>query len=89
VTARLDPLSLGIAAAITAALVMLVLGIAGNVGIYESAVDMMAGWHVFFSISVGGIIAGMLEAAVISFVVVYFGTALYNTLATRRSRALS
>lgn len=50
--------------AIISSIVMLVLGIAGNLGIYEGAVDMMAAWHMFFSLSFAGIIGGMVEAAI-------------------------
>ncbi len=76
--AKLNPLALGGAAAILAALIMLLLGILGNIGVYTGAVDMMQQWHVFFSLSIGGIIAGMAEAAVISFVFVYLFGFIYN-----------
>ncbi len=79
--AKLNPLALGGAAAILAALIMLLLGILGNIGVYTGAVDMMQQWHVFFSLSIGGIIAGMAEAAVISFVFVYLFGFVYNKLA--------
>jgi hypothetical protein len=72
------PLALGGAAAIVAAIIMLLLGILGNVGIYTGSVEMMQQWHMFFSLSIGGIIAGMVEAAVITFVFVYLFGLLYN-----------
>jgi len=78
---KLNALALGRAAAIVAAVIMLLLGILGNLGIYAGAVDMMRQWHMFFSLSIGGIIAGMIEAAIISFVFVYFFGWLYNKLA--------
>ena len=78
---KLNALALGCAAAIVAAVIMLLLGILGNLGIYTGAVDMMRQWHMFFSLSIGGIIAGMIEAAIISFVFVYFFGWLYNKLA--------
>ncbi len=75
------PLALAGAAAIVAAVVMLLLGILGNIGVYTDAVEMMQQWHMFFSLSIGGIIAGTLEAAVITFVFVYLFGFIYNKLA--------
>ncbi len=79
--AKLNSLALGGAAAILAAVIMLLLGILGNIGIYTGAVDMMQQWHVFFSLSIGGIIAGMVEAAIITFVFVYLFGFIYNKFA--------
>ena len=75
---KLNALALGYAAAIVAAVIMLLLGILGNLGIYTGAVEMMQQWHMFFSLSVWGIIAGMIEAAIISFVFVYIFGWCYN-----------
>lgn len=77
---KLNALVLGYAAAIVAAIIMLLLGILGNLGIYTGAVDMMIQWHMFFSLSIGGIIAGMIEAAIISFVFAYIFGWFYNRL---------
>ncbi len=74
-------LALAGAAAIVAAIVMLLLGILGNIGVYTGAVEMMQQWHVFFSLSIGGIIAGMFEAAVITFIFVYLFGFIYNKFA--------
>ena len=79
--AKLNSLALGYAAAILAAIIMLLLGILGNIGVYTGAVDMMQQWHVFFSLSIGGIIAGMFEAAVVSFVFAYLFGFVYNKFA--------
>jgi len=79
-SAKLRPLALAGSAAIVAAIVMLLLGILGNLGVYKGAVEMMQQWHMFFSLSIGGIIAGMFEAAVITFVFVYLFGFLYNKL---------
>jgi len=73
-------LALAGSAAIVAAVVMLLLGILGNLGVYTGAVEMMQQWHIFFSPSIGGIIAGMFEAAIITFVFIYFFGFLYNKL---------
>jgi hypothetical protein len=53
----------------------------GNLGVYTGAVEMMRQWHVFFTLSIGGIIAGMFEAAVITFVFAYLFAFIYNKLA--------
>ncbi len=76
--AKLNSLALGGAAAILAAVIMLLLGILGRIGVYTDAVEMMQQWHVFFSLSIGGIIAGMVEGAVVSFVFVYLFGFIYN-----------
>lgn len=78
VKAKLNPLVLGVSGAIVAVAVMLLLGILGNFGIYEGAVDMMMKWHMFFSLSPLGIVGGMIEAAVISFVLLYLFAIIYN-----------
>jgi hypothetical protein len=77
-TEELDALALGYAAAIISAVVMLLLGILGSVGVYTGAAGMMVQWHMFFSLSIGGIIAGMIEAAIISFVIAYAFGLVYN-----------
>jgi len=68
---ELNLLKLGYAAAIWAALFMLVLGVLGNLGLYAGAVQMMQQWHMFFDLSALGIITGMIEAAIISFILIY------------------
>jgi len=52
----------------------------GSIGVYTGAVEMMQQWHMFFSLSIGGMIAGMFEAAIITFVFIYFFGFLYNRL---------
>jgi len=47
-------------------------------GIYIGAVEMMSQWHMFFFLTVDGIIAGMIEAPVISFVFIFAIGWLYN-----------
>ncbi len=79
--AKLNSLALGGAAAILAAVIMLLLGILGRIGVYTDAVEMMQQWHVFFSLSIGGIITGMVEGAVVSFVFVYLFGFIYNKFA--------
>lgn len=75
---KLNELALGYAAAIISAATMLLLGILGNAGIYSTAAEQMMKWHMFFSLSIGGIIAGMIEAAIIGFIFGYVFAWLYN-----------
>ncbi|UGV40763.1 hypothetical protein J7W08_12080 [Methanococcoides orientis] len=76
----LKPSAFGLSLAVLSAIVMLLLGILGNLGIYTGAVEMMQQWHMFFSPSMGGIVAGMIEAGIISFVFGYAFAFLYNKL---------
>jgi len=78
---KLNPKALGISLALISALMMLLLGILGNLGIYTGAVEMMMQWHVFFSLSIGGIIAGMIEAGIISFIFGWLIAYVYNKFA--------
>jgi len=75
---KLNSLALGYALALISAVVMLILGILGNFGLYTGAIEMMQAWHLFFSLSVVGIISGIIEAAVISFVFGYLFGVSYN-----------
>ena len=78
---QINKLVAGYTGAIVAAACMLLLGIFGNLGVYMGAVEAMMKWHMFFSLSVFGIIGGMIEAAVITFVIVYVTIWLYYKLA--------
>ncbi|WP_435158481.1 hypothetical protein [Haladaptatus sp. DFWS20] len=80
-TMKLDALAFASAAAIVSAVVMLLLGIFGAVGVYEGAVEMMEQWHLFFEPTIVGTVAGMIEAAIISFIFIYAFAWLYNALA--------
>ncbi|WP_458207910.1 hypothetical protein [Haladaptatus sp. NG-SE-30] len=78
---KLDALALGGAAAMVSAVVMLLLGVFGAIGVYGGAVEMMAQWHLFFEPTVVGTVAGMVEAAVISSILAYAFAWLYNAFA--------
>lgn len=67
--------------AVVAAFSMLLLGIGANVGVYEGAANMMQEWHLFFSFSFVGIIGGMIEGAIISYVFLYVFALVYNRMA--------
>ncbi len=77
-TEKLNSLAFATSAAIVAALSMLILGIFGNIGIYQGAVEMMSQWHMFFSLTPIGILTGMIEGAIISFAFFYIFGWLYN-----------
>lgn len=79
---HLDSLALAGAAAVVSAVAMLLLGVFGAIGVYEGAVEMMQQWHLFFEPTVVGTVAGMVEAAVISFVLMYAFAWLYNAFAS-------
>lgn len=74
----LDAKALVVASSVMSAAGMLVLGILGNLGVYEGAVAMMAQWHLFFDLSAIGILTGMVEAAVITALAVGLWAWLYN-----------
>ncbi|MCD4808200.1 MAG: hypothetical protein K8R13_11685 [Methanococcoides sp.] len=78
---QLKPLALSLAAAIVSAIVMLLLGILGNLGMYIGAFEMMQQWHMFFSLTPIGIIAGMIESAIVSFIFAYLFGIFYNKFA--------
>ena len=81
-TEKLNSLALATSAAIVAGLSMLILGILGNLGIYQGAVEMMSQWHMFFSLTPSGIFTGIIEAAIISFAFLYIFGFIYNKLST-------
>lgn len=77
-TQKCDAKALGYAGAIVAALGMLVLSIVAKLGLYTQAAEQMMKWHMFYSLSIGGIVAGMIEGAVISFIVLWLFAYFYN-----------
>ena len=80
---KLNAVAFGGAATIVAAVGMLILGVLGNLGLYTGAVTMMGQWHMFFSLSAVGIVTGMIEAAVISFVFAWLFVVIYNKMVQR------
>ena len=83
-TEKLNSLAFGTSAAIVAALSMLILGIFGNIGVYQGAVKMMSQWHMFFSLTPFGILTGMIEASVISFAFFYIFGWVYNKFTNKK-----
>jgi hypothetical protein len=79
---RLNAIAFGMAAAVIAALIMMIIGILSRFGIYLEAAAMMSEWHFFFSPTPIGVLAGMVEAAASTFVFTYLFAALYNQFVT-------
>ena len=78
---KLNANALGYSLAVLSGLCMLLLGILGNLGFYPAGVEMMQQWHMFFSLSIGGIIAGIIEASVWGFVTGWLVAYFYNMFA--------
>ncbi len=57
---------------------MLVLSIVGRLGYGSGAVAVMAAFHIGYSLSVAGIIIGIIEGAIASFVYGYLIAYFYN-----------
>ncbi|PGF14140.1 hypothetical protein CP556_24215 [Natrinema sp. CBA1119] len=57
---------------------MLLLGLFGMIGVYESGVEMMDRWHLFFTPIPAGTFAGILESVIITGVYTYMVAKLHN-----------
>ena len=77
---NLDEKALAGSAAITSALLMLVLGVFANIGIYRGAAEMMRSAHMAFSFSFLGILSGMIEAAIVAYIIAWIFARIYNKL---------
>ncbi len=77
----LKPNALGMAAGLLSALCMLVLGLLAMGGYYMDAFQAMQAWHMWFDAPALGVLLGMLEAFVVSFVGGYLFGWLYNKFA--------
>ena len=78
---KLRAKQLAITFAIWSAIFMLVIWLLANVGIYVSVAEQMAGWHMFYNLTFTGLIGGMVEAAVLSYIGVYTFVWIYNKVA--------
>ena len=81
---KLNEMAFATAGAKLAALGMIVLSVLGKLGLYTSAVERMQDWHMFYSLSLGGIVAGIIEAVIWTFVSFYLFAWLYNYLAFKK-----
>lgn len=79
---KLNSTAFGSAAAIVAAAIMLVISILSRFGLYKEAAQMMSSWHIFYDASFLGILAGMAEAAVSTFILVYLFAVIHNKIVT-------
>lgn len=78
---KIDPIAFGYTGAIISSIGMFVMWVLGGMGYYTEAVIMMQGWHIFFSLNFTGLIGGIIEAAIFSFITLYLFGLLYNKLA--------
>lgn len=78
---HLSPNGLGIALAIISGIGMLILSLLGLGGRALEAVKIMQAHHIWYELTAFGIIAGIIEAAVFSFVFGYATAWLYNRFA--------
>lgn len=78
---KLDARALGYSLAVLSGLYMLLLGILGNLGFYLVGIEAMQQWHVFFSLSIGGIITGIIEASIWGFISGWLIAYFYNVFA--------
>lgn len=77
---QLDSLAMAGAGAVVSAAVMLLLSVFAAIGIYTGAARMMMEWHLFYDTTAVGTVSGMLEAAIVSFALLYAFGWTYNTL---------
>lgn len=77
---KLKTNALALATAGVSAASMLVIGIFGRIGIYMGVVDFMRQVHAYFSLSLAGIVSGMIEAAIVGYIVGYVFAKMYNSL---------
>jgi len=75
---KLDGKALGYSIAVVSAIGMFLTWIFGILGIYSSWVNSMINLHLFFSLSFLGLITGILEAAVVSFIAGWLIAWAYN-----------
>ena len=73
--------ALGIALAFVSGLAMLILGLLGAAGYAQEAVQIMQAFHIWFDVTAVGIIAGIIEAAVFSYIAGWLIAAVYNKYA--------
>lgn len=75
---KLNTNSIAVAAGIWSVLFMLVMWLLANMGLYVSAAEQMSKLHMFFNLTLVGLISGMIEAGVVSFLLVYSFAFVYN-----------
>lgn len=78
---ELNAKALGFSLAIVSAISMVLLWIGGKTGVYVEAFEQMQNWHIFFSLSIGGLIGGVIEASIWSFIGGWLIALVYNKFA--------
>ena len=68
---KLNPNAVGLSIAILSVACMLLISILANFGIYMDGFEMMKAWHVWYDLTLIGVILGMLEAFIFSYVAGY------------------
>lgn len=76
----LNTKAFGLSLGLFGALSMLVMALFAKAGVYTEAWQLMMQFHIFAGLSLGGILAGMLEAGLWSYVSGVFIASLYNRL---------
>ncbi len=78
---KLSPNAIGLAAAILSTVCMLVIGVLAMFEIRMEAFEMMKTMHLWFDATVVGVLLGMVEAFVFTYVAGFLFALLYNRLA--------
>jgi hypothetical protein len=78
---RCNTNALGIAIGAVCALGMLVLSVVGLAGYGQEAVSAMQAWHIWYDLSVVGIIAGIIEAGIVGYIGGFLIAWFYNLVA--------
>lgn len=71
----------GLSAGILAAVGMLIIGVLAYFGVYMDGFEAMKAWHIWFDATLVGILLGIVEAFVLTYVVGFLFAWLYNKLA--------
>jgi len=77
---QLNPQAIGLSAGILSGVGMLIIGILASFGTYLGAFEMMKSMHIFFDATFLGVIAGIVEAFLFSYVVGFLFVWIYNML---------
>lgn len=76
--AKLNSHGLGLASAVLAGLGMLIMGLLAIAGIYMEAFQVMKAFHFGFDATAVGVLIGVVEAAVVSYIGGYLFGFVYN-----------
>lgn len=71
----------GLSAAILSGICMLALSLLGLAGLYTGAVEMMQQWHMWYSLTPLGVVLGIVEVGVLSYIGGWLFATIYNKFA--------